>query len=93
MPATPQPTSPSFTHPHRGAAVRIDTARLAALAAYPHIAGPQIVLCTAGGVRVGCGDAEVHLTPGQSAFVGATGGPVTLTGAGEIFRAFAGDLA
>jgi len=65
----------------------------APITAYPHIAGPQIVLCTAGGVRVGCGDAEVHLTPGQSAFVGATGGPVTLTGAGEIFRAFAGDLA
>ena len=39
MPSTPQPTSPSFTQPHRGAAVRIDPARLAALAAYPHIAG------------------------------------------------------
>lgn len=63
----------------------------APITAYPHIAGPQIVLCTAGGVRVGCGGHEVELTPGRSAFIGATGGPVTLNGAGEVFRAFAGD--
>jgi mannose-6-phosphate isomerase len=63
----------------------------APITAYPHIAGPQIVLCTAGAVRVGCGGHEVELTPGRSAFVGATGGPVTLSGVGEVFRAFAGE--
>ena len=63
----------------------------APITAYPHLAGPQILLCTAGGVRVGCGDHHVDLTPGQSAFIGATGGPVTLSGAGEIFRAFTGE--
>jgi len=65
----------------------------APVTAYPHLAGPQIVLCTAGGVRVGCGGHEVELTPGRSAFVGATAGPITLSGVGEVFRAFAGDLA
>ncbi|HEY6794713.1 MAG TPA: mannose-6-phosphate isomerase, class I [Kineosporiaceae bacterium] len=64
----------------------------APVAAYPHVAGPQVVLCTAGGVRVECGGHDVYLTPGQSAFIGATGGPVTLTGVGEVFRAFTGDV-
>lgn len=63
-----------------------------AITAYPKIAGPQIILCTAGTVRAACGDNEVELTPGRSAFVGASGGPVTLSGPGEVFRAFTGDL-
>jgi mannose-6-phosphate isomerase len=58
--------------------------------AYPKVAGPQIVLCTAGTVRASCGGHEIRLGPGRSAFVGASGGPVTLTGPGEVFRAFAG---
>jgi mannose-6-phosphate isomerase len=57
--------------------------------AYPQIVGPQIVLCTAGTVWTSCGQHTVELSPGQSAFVGASGGPVTLTGPGEVFRAFA----
>jgi mannose-6-phosphate isomerase len=65
----------------------------APITAYPHIAGPQIVLCTAGGVRVECSGHVVELRPGRSAFVGATAGPVTLSGAGEVFRAFAGEPA
>ena len=60
------------------------------VAAYPQIAGPQIVLCTAGTIQASCGAHQVQLTPGRSAFVGASGGPVTLTGPGEVFRAFAG---
>lgn len=60
------------------------------ITAYPKIAGPQIVLCTAGQVRAACGGHEVKLTPGTSAFVGASGGPVALTGPGEVFRAFTG---
>jgi len=63
----------------------------APITAYPHLVGPQILLCTAGGVRVGCGDHHVDLAPGQSAFVGATGGPITLSGAGEVFRAVTGE--
>jgi mannose-6-phosphate isomerase len=61
------------------------------VATYP-LTGPQILLCTAGGVRVECGGHQVELSPGQSAFVGASGGPVTLAGAGEVFRAFPGDI-
>jgi mannose-6-phosphate isomerase len=60
------------------------------VAAFPQIAGPQIILCTAGTVRASCAGHQVELAPGQSAFVGASGGPVTLTGPGEVFRAFAG---
>jgi mannose-6-phosphate isomerase len=58
--------------------------------AYPQIAGPQVILCTAGTVRVECAGHQIQLTPGRSAFVGASGGPVTLAGPGEVFRAFAG---
>jgi mannose-6-phosphate isomerase len=60
------------------------------ITAYPQISGPQVILCTAGGVRAECAGHEVELGPGRSAFVGASGGPVTLTGPGEVFRAFAG---
>lgn len=60
--------------------------------AYPKVAGPQIVLCTAGTVQVACGGRELELAPGRSAFVGATAGPISLSGAGEVFRAFAGEL-
>jgi mannose-6-phosphate isomerase len=63
-----------------------------AITAYPKIAGPQIILCTAGSARISCGGHDVELAPGRSAFVGATAGPVTLTGPGEVFRAFTGDL-
>jgi mannose-6-phosphate isomerase len=63
----------------------------APVAVRPHLAGPQIVLCTAGAVRVRCGGREVELSPGRSAFVGAGAGPVTLSGVGEVFRAFTGD--
>lgn len=45
-------------------------------------ATPQILLCTAGGVRAG----ETTLTPGQSAFVPA-GESVKLSGTGTLFRA------
>jgi mannose-6-phosphate isomerase len=60
------------------------------VSAFPQIAGPQIILCTAGTVRAACAGHQVELTPGRSAFVGASGGPVTLSGPGEVFRAFAG---
>ncbi|MDQ1289368.1 MAG: mannose-6-phosphate isomerase, class [Actinomycetota bacterium] len=63
-----------------------------AITAYPQIAGPQIILCTAGTARVSCGGHDVVLAPGRSAFVGATAGPITLAGPGEVFRAFTGDL-
>ncbi|MFI1939659.1 mannose-6-phosphate isomerase, class I [Streptomyces purpureus] len=43
---------------------------------------PQILLCTAGAVRVG----ELDLTPGQSAFVPA-GEKTELSGTGTVFRA------
>jgi len=58
--------------------------------AYPHLVGPQIVLCTKGAVTVTCGGTGLELTAGESAFLGASSPPMTLTGPGEIFRAAAG---
>lgn len=46
------------------------------------VAAPQILLCTAGTVRVG----ETSLAPGESAFVPADE-PVEITGEGALFRA------
>ncbi|GLY27816.1 mannose-6-phosphate isomerase, class I [Kineosporia sp. NBRC 101731] len=54
------------------------------------ISGPQIVLCTKGAVTVTAGGVSVPLESGQSAFVTATAGPLTLTGEGEVFRAAPG---
>jgi mannose-6-phosphate isomerase len=58
--------------------------------AYPYLPGPQVLLCTAGAVGIACGAEAVALTPGESAFVGAGGGPVIVAGPGEVFRAAAG---
>ncbi len=62
----------------------------APVTAFPGIAGPQVLLCTSGPVRLACGDTEVDLEPGQSAFVGASASPLSMTGPGEVFRACAG---
>jgi mannose-6-phosphate isomerase len=61
------------------------------LTAHPSVTGPQVLLCTAGEVTVGCsgGDALV-LRAGSSAFVGAGAGPVEVRGSGEVFRAAVG---
>ncbi|MFJ4964525.1 mannose-6-phosphate isomerase, class I [Streptomyces sp. NPDC088729] len=48
-------------------------------------AGPQILLCTAGALRVG----DLELTPGESVFVPA-GEAVEASGAGTLFRATVG---
>lgn len=59
--------------------------------AFPGIAGPQVLLCTSGPVQVSCPGRTMTLSPGESAFVGATGaGTISLTGPGEVFRASAG---
>jgi mannose-6-phosphate isomerase len=54
------------------------------------LAGPQIVLCTAGRVTVGRGGTEHVLRSGESVFATAHGGPLLVTGPGEVFRAAAG---
>ncbi len=61
-----------------------------AVPAYSGLIGPQILLCTSGPVRIDCGATSLELAPGESAFVGASGAPLTLTGPGEVFRAAAG---
>jgi mannose-6-phosphate isomerase len=61
--------------------LRLDGSR--AVRAAAAVSGPQIFLCTSGRVRVG----DVLLQSGESAFVGASAGPVVLQGAGEVFRA------
>lgn len=63
----------------------------APVAVYPFLAGPQVLLCTAGTVTVQVGARDVVLRPGESAFIGASGGPVSVTGPGELFRAAAGE--
>ncbi len=59
-------------------------------AVYPFVAGPQVLLCTLGSVAVEANGVAVSLRPGESAFVGAGGGPLTVSGPGEVFRAAAG---
>jgi mannose-6-phosphate isomerase len=61
------------------------------VALYPFLAGPQVLLCTAGTVTVTTGARKVILHPGESAFVGAGGGPISASGPGELFRAAAGE--
>ncbi|MGW4896772.1 mannose-6-phosphate isomerase, class I [Kitasatospora sp. NPDC004240] len=49
---------------------------------------PQILLCTAGAVRLTAADGTgLDLARGGSAFLPATGAPTTLTGPGTLFRA------
>jgi mannose-6-phosphate isomerase len=62
----------------------------ARVAAFPHLVGPQVVLCTQGPVVVTAGAHEVSLRPGESAFIGAGGAPLTVRGPGEVFRAATG---
>lgn len=61
------------------------------IACYPRLSGPQVVLCTAGTVGVATSSYALALRPGESAFVGASGGPITLAGPGEVFRAAVGE--
>ncbi|MBK6871829.1 MAG: mannose-6-phosphate isomerase, class I [Kineosporiaceae bacterium] len=70
---------------------RIWVTDVAPVALYPGIAGPQILLCTSGPVTVTCPGTALTLQPGQSAFVGASGGgTISISGPGEVFRASAG---
>ncbi|MBT0767959.1 mannose-6-phosphate isomerase, class I [Kineosporia sp. J2-2] len=69
---------------------RVEVASSSTLPTDGTISGPQIVLCTRGAVTVSAGGASVALESGQSAFVTATAGPITLTGDGEVFRAAPG---
>lgn len=64
----------------------------APVAIYPFLVGPQILLCTAGTITVTTGQRNVALHPGESAFIGAGGGPVSVCGPGELFRAAAGEV-
>lgn len=61
------------------------------IACYPRLRGPQVVLCTAGTVGVATSAYALALRPGESAFVGASGGPITLAGPGEVFRVAVGE--
>lgn len=60
------------------------------VAAFPHLVGPQIVLCTQGPVTLSAGVHELQLAAGESAFVGAGGAPLTVIGPGVVFRAATG---
>jgi mannose-6-phosphate isomerase len=61
------------------------------LTAHPSVTGPQVLLCTAGEVTVGCPDgSRLVLRAGSSAFVGAGAGRLEVRGYGELFRAAVG---
>jgi len=56
--------------------------------------GPQILLCTAGGVRVECGDGGVDLSSGSSVWLSASDPEATVratTEGAQVFRARLGD--
>lgn len=53
---------------------------------------PQIVLCVRGPVRVDGGGASLELSGGESAFLPAGCGAVTVSGDGEVFRASPGPV-
>ncbi|MFN0284855.1 MAG: mannose-6-phosphate isomerase, class I [Kineosporiaceae bacterium] len=69
---------------------RLRVASTAPVAGYPHLVGPQVVLCTRGPVTVTAGSHEVRLGAGESAFLGAGGAPLMVSGPGELFRAATG---
>ena len=71
---------------------RVRTADAEPVALHPAPAGPQVLLCIAGPVTL-CGadpSTALRLEPGQSAFVGADAGLLTMAGPGELFRATTG---
>jgi mannose-6-phosphate isomerase len=56
--------------------------------------GPQILLCTAGTVRLDCGGTGVDLTPGHSVWISAADPDLTvqaLTAGAQVFRARLGE--
>ncbi len=71
---------------------RIRTTDAEPVVLHPTPVGPQILLCLVGTVTLSCaGYAEgLRLEPGESAFVGAGAGRLTVTGPGEVFRATSG---
>ncbi|GAB6901387.1 mannose-6-phosphate isomerase, class I [Kineosporia succinea] len=69
---------------------RVTVAEGAPVVADASVSGPQIVLGTKGSVTVTSDGVSVTVEPGQSAFVTASAGPITLTGEGEVFRAAPG---
>jgi mannose-6-phosphate isomerase len=63
----------------------------ALITAHPSVTGPQVLLCTAGEVIVGCPEgSRLALRAGSSAFLGAGAGRVEVQGYGEVFRAAVG---
>ncbi|MEJ2579674.1 MAG: mannose-6-phosphate isomerase, class I [Kineosporiaceae bacterium] len=60
------------------------------VSAWPYLSGPQVLLCSAGTVTVHVGGRTEVLTPGESVFLGAGGGPLSVNGPGELFRAATG---
>jgi mannose-6-phosphate isomerase len=69
---------------------RLRAASTAPVAGYPHLVGPQVVVCTQGPVTVTAGSHEVRLHAGESAFLGAGAAPLVVSGPGEVFRAATG---
>jgi mannose-6-phosphate isomerase len=73
------------------ALARVQRADAAAVATPVELAGPAIVLATAGAATVRCGAASLALSPGSAAFVDGES-EVSIEGAGEVFVAQAGGV-
>ncbi len=52
-----------------------------------HAAGPQLLLCAEGGVRLRRDGEETGLRRGDAVFAGHRGGPIELAGSGTVYRA------
>ncbi len=52
--------------------------------------GPEVLLVTRGDLEVTCGGEVLDLAQGESVFIGADEGPLTLSGEGRVFRATVG---
>jgi mannose-6-phosphate isomerase len=50
-------------------------------------AGPQLLLCAEGVVRLRRGEQDLELRRGDAVFAGHRGGPIELAGSGTVFRA------
>lgn len=83
---------PEMVYPAPAAEFRLSLLHL--VAGGPLVLGsgrPQILLCADGGATATSGDSRLVLGRGDAVFVAAADPPVTLVGAGSVFRATVGE--
>lgn len=86
----PEPSGPELVFDTPAPEFRMSVLELTAATVEVPARGPQILVCTAGTVRLADRSGTVELTPGRSAYAGASDGTATVSGPGTVFRATAG---